>query len=69
MVSKAVITCLRVLQNVKTRFRARCVFSSCWKEDGHGIELVMGAVKEDALRVRAGGPFALGVRGGLVPPS
>ena len=63
MVLKVVITCLRVLQKVKTRLSARCVFSSFWKDSGHGTALE----REEALRERVGG--SLVALRGFVPPS
>lgn len=56
-------------QNVKTRFSARCVFSSAWIEEGQGMLLVAGCDMLEALRVSEGGALAFGVRRGLVPPS
>lgn len=69
MVSKVVAKCLRVQQNVNTTFSARCVFSSCWMEAGHGTADVMGDEMLEARRERDGGAFDLGVRRGFVPPS
>ena len=70
MVANVVARCLRVQQNVKTRFSAACVFSRRAREGGQGI--VRGTVlKLDVLRAKVGGTlvFALGARRGLGPPS
>ena len=69
MLDRVVTTCLRVLQNVKTRFSARWVFSRVWRDGGHGMELVMGTEREESLRASGGDSLALEVRCGLVPPS
>jgi len=69
MVSNVVMTCFRVLQKVNTRLSARCVFSSVWKDAGHGIVLVTGFVKEEPFRASAGGCFDFWTRRGFAPPS
>ena len=56
-------------QNVKTRFKARWVFSRVWKEGGHGVELVTGLERVEAFRERVGGSLGFGVRFCFVPPS
>jgi hypothetical protein len=68
-VLNVVARCFRVEQKVKTRLSARCVFSRDWKNDGHGMALVTGVEKEEALRESAGGCLGLGVRRGFIPPS
>lgn len=64
------MTCLRVEQNVNTRFNARCVFSRATKEGGHGIEVVTGFEDVDEARERVGGAFfGLVTRLSFLPPS
>ena len=56
-------------QNVKTRLRARWVFSSWTIEGGQGTNVVTGSEKLEALRTKVGGALDLGIFRGFVPPS